>query len=276
MTSRSSRSRTPPPSRDVNPNDVMRDRSRSREEDDVNRQLIHECTTGYSPRSSQRVRTLLGLKADPNSTTALGRPALSLASEPFCVTKVRLLCAAKADPNVLTPTNEPVLLTAIRRGTHSSIIPLLLDAKANLAAITELRETPLHLAAKHWDRRWVGMLLACKAAVDPKDDCKATPLHVAVGHGNTKTAQTLLEAKAAINHPDCNGELPLHCAAANAKDTKESMNAMFFDGDRVNEELVRQLLHSKADVDATNGDGKTPLEVASTEAVRKQLANAQE
>jgi ankyrin repeat protein len=303
--SRSPRSRSPPPAtRDVT-RDVI-DATRSRDDDDdvtrnINNKLIDACTPVYFTSSGQLVCDLLGAKADPNSINERGRTVLDLASRPFQDPIVRMLVGAKADvnANALGPLGEPILMAAVGYSSHPSIVDVIASAKADVSyAHSVMGHTALHNAAENKNPKWVQKLLRYDPsgtsinATDTGDG--ATPFLYAVGSGNVDTAQVLLSAKSNVNYADNSGDTPLHyaaqnaqdtadshdnmlhCAAQNAQATADSYDNMDYDGNGVNEKLVAMLLAAKANVRATNDNGETALQVATTEPVRKQLALAEE
>jgi ankyrin repeat protein len=82
---------------------------------------------------------------------------------------------------------------------------------ACLAARNRENDTPLHLAVL-WPG-YVQLLLSLGADVSAVNDARETPLHAAAEAGAELSVQLLLDAGAAVNAANCNGEQPLHLAA---------------------------------------------------------------
>jgi ankyrin repeat protein len=85
-----------------------------------------------------------------------------------------------------------------------------------------------------------------------------TPLHFAVSHGRTEIIQLLL----------------LHKADVNAMDTKLKWTPMHLAAYKGFATIVEILLLHKANVNMEDKDGRTPLDVAKTEEVKKILLKA--
>jgi hypothetical protein len=146
------------------------------------------------------------------------------------------------------------LLHAAAKHDVKSVAELLLVKGAQVNAKDRQGRTPLHLAAGETLRKGVAeVLLARGAEVDAKDNDGQTPLHLAALIGNKGVAELLLVKGAEVNARGQSGT-PLHTAALT--------------GNRAVAEL---LLAKGAEVDAKNKSGKTPLDVATTEAVKVLL-----
>uniref|UniRef100_A0A671V4Y2 Uncharacterized protein n=1 Tax=Sparus aurata TaxID=8175 RepID=A0A671V4Y2_SPAAU len=117
--------------------------------------------------------------------------------------------------------------------------------------------TPLHYAAAGGHASIVSALLQSlnNKGVDERNAWRKTPLHAAAEKGHDGVAVLLLEAGAKINSTDNSKDTPLHSAARGG-----------------HQEVVKTLLNwgqgghmgrrKKANLQATNNVGKTPLQVA--------------
>ena len=101
-----------------------------------------------------------------------------------------------------------------------------------------------------------------------------TPLHFAAHNGSKDMAEFLLANKAEVNARDKYGETPLHCAALRATRTwrncywrtkprsmprtsaRRLCKVAAYHGYK---DVAELLLANKADIDATNNLGQTPL-----------------
>lgn len=149
------------------------------------------------------------------------------------------------------------LLHCAARCDDSEDAKLLLAKGANVNAKDELGQTPLHEAA-HWGRNTevAELLINNGADVNAEDEFGGTPLHDAARKGHSEDAKLLLAklllAKGAnINAKDKAYDTPLHLAAENG-----------------NTEVAKLLINNGADIDAKDGDGKTPLQVNGVMGVR--------
>lgn len=119
--------------------------------------------------------------------------------------------------------------------------------------------TPLREAAQNGHKDVVVELLAHGARVDALRKTKTALIQQRGGSPNNNTFDLLLQRRS-VDVSSLEGNTPLHLAAANA----------------TNEEVVEVMLVSGADVDATNAQGWTPLqlEVQESERRRDQAAEA--
>lgn len=88
-----------------------------------------------------------------------------------------------------------------------------------------------------------------------------TPLHVAELSGHEDMAKLLLANNAEVDAKDSHGWTPLHAAAANGCDSRRTRSwaEAQLRARCVHKELVQLLLDSKADINAKDNDGRTPL-----------------
>jgi ankyrin repeat protein len=188
---------------------------------------------------------------------------------------------------------------------RKAMVELLLADKANLEAKDHLGMTPLHWAVAQGQLDMAELLLAHGADVNPKDNAGLTPLHTAAGTGLNEMVKLLLGHGAKINAKDNNSMTPLanlvigSCAVNKVKPVEAMMELLLAHGADINvrderesgvgltllhqavlldnREMAALLLKGKADVNATNSYGETPLyaavDNARMEMVKLLLAN---
>jgi len=128
---------------------------------------------------------------------------------------------------------------------NNNVVTFLLDKGADLDFETWDGVTALHLAASKGFTAVIETLLQRGAKLEaPGSSHKDRPLHRAVGGGSIDAVKLLLSHGATIA-ADKYGYTPLHTAAAVG-----------------NVAVARLLIDHGATLDATNEDGKTPLDVA--------------
>lgn len=155
------------------------------------------------------------------------------------------------DANGLTPLH----LAAAGNGKGGdAIVRLLLAAGTDVTAKDyAFGFTPLHAASGSGDSKSAGLLIAAGADVNAEDACKRTPLHVASSLGHRDVVVRLI-SKALVNSRDGDGSTPLHLACGNG-----------------HMEIVKMLIAAKADVNAIDKNGRTPLCEAHNERVKDLL-----
>ena len=139
---------------------------------------------------------------------------------------------------------------------------------------------PLHAAAWWNGPEAAALLLDRDADVEARDEgYGATPLHWAAGGGRTAVAALLLDAGADLEARDEVGWTPLHWAAGFSRfwlvhmeidraveppspDVVPPLPTPFMFGREGFLEVTRLLLDRGADLEARNGDGHTPLDLA--------------
>ncbi len=151
--------------------------------------------------------------------------------------------AKEAEPDDSGPYGHSSLQEAIASGRASAVKTLLdLEADPNAPA-GENGFTPVGFAVIARDPEIVELLLAGGAKVNAHDDNGFTALHMAAGIGHEKILRTLLDHGAAVDAGEASlGRTPLHYA------------------DSIRTVIV--LLDAGADIDATDGNGETPLHAA--------------
>ena len=139
-------------------------------------------------------------------------------------------------------------------------------------------DTPLAMAVWSGHKDVAESLLANKADVNAKDNDGMTPLHWAAGGGYKDVVELLLANNAEVNAKDNDGATPLHWAAANGPQGRggiaagqqsrcqcqeqRRLDAFARGGASGYKGVVEVLLAGKADVNATDYDGHTPLRAA--------------
>lgn len=183
------------------------------------------------------------LRSDPGLAKASkdGYPALHLASTAAVAS---LLLKAGADPNVEDQGGRTALQEAVRstreRGRQVALVLLQAGAHTNHKPGTI---SLLLRAAETGDKVVMGALLARGLPVDDAQPTgKDTPLIQAVRRGHKELAEFLLSKGAAVNHKGDGGSTALARAAF---DTRI--------------EIVQLLLAHRADINATDSYGATPL-----------------
>ncbi|KAJ1475622.1 ankyrin repeat-containing domain protein [Baffinella frigidus] len=141
------------------------------------------------------------------------------------------------------------------------------EIEAEAGAILKGGRTPLHHAAYWGHKAAIEALLAAKADVHAQSDCGETPLHWAARMGQEAAIKALLAAKADVHAQNEGGRTPLHRAAYSGLEIK-TFQAAKADGSAENhddlgqEAAIRALLAAKADLNAKDIDGNTPLLLA--------------
>ncbi|MEI7938350.1 MAG: ankyrin repeat domain-containing protein [Verrucomicrobiota bacterium] len=211
-------------------------------------------------RHADAARELVRCKADPNGPDPNQRSLLYEALPD--ASTLGVLLDAGADPNQ-SVGGVPLLVRAVW-DKNQPAVELLLAHHAEVNCTNSFGrtdaigngQTPLHAAAALGSKAIAELLLKAGAAVNAKDQSGETPLYVAISQHQPEVAALLLANKADPNakkaNPNAkisNGWTPLHAAAS--------------DGQR---ELVELLLANKADPNERSNDGKTPLDLAKSQA----------
>ncbi|XP_050400941.2 ankyrin-1 [Patella vulgata] len=140
--------------------------------------------------------------------------------------------------------NSP-LLVASEQG-HLEIVRILLKNHARVDVFDEHGKAALHLAGENGHEAVAELLLAHKAFVNAKSKLGFTPLHLAGQNGNNRLVKLLIESHGAlIDALTLTKKTTLHLAAQNGK-----------------MEVCSTLLKMKADPNATDDRGQTPLHLA--------------
>ena len=196
------------------------------------------------------VKLLLQFKADPNGPSSTGEPmVVRVAKDPPLL---KLLLEAGANPNAVRPNFDgatSALHYAVNAPPNSEAAKLLLEhgAKPNATARHgQHGVTPLMLAANGKDAALVQLLLDHKADPNLRDVAGNTALLNAVRGQAVDVVRALLAAGA---NPDVTTE----------NDYPGYPALMLAVTDAANREVAVALLAAKANVNAPDPNGKTPL-----------------
>jgi len=148
-----------------------------------------------------------------------------------------------------TVTRDGLRATPLVWAAHANaaldISRLLLEHRADVNATAEpTRRTALHAATAQGNASLVRLLCEYGATVDDADVAGISPLHTAAVMGDTKTTGVLLHYGADAEQPDHAGRTPLHIAVSSRL------------------EICQLLLEHRADINAMDDDGFTPLDTA--------------
>jgi ankyrin repeat protein len=187
------------------------------------------------------VRLLLARKADVHYKGRAGYQPLHAAAEGGHLEAVRLLIAAGADVNHQTPARAR-FIGGIDRVYNGMQTPLLLAASGGHVEIARL-------------------LLAKKAKVEVRDQFGLSPLQHAARVGNAELVQLLLDQRARVNLEPRKGPRPRGPAEllSGWPDLGGGHSALHLAAEGGHAEAVGLLLKHKADVNARDDRGRTPL-----------------
>ncbi|MEO8682092.1 MAG: ankyrin repeat domain-containing protein [Vicinamibacterales bacterium] len=139
------------------------------------------------------VRTLIQQKGDVQLAQGDGMTALHWAAERGNQDIAAMLLAAGANPRAETRIGRYTPLHVAAKGGHPAVIRRLVDAKADVNALTTTGVTPLHLAAEGGNREAVAILLDAGSGVNVREpQWGQTPLMFAAGAGRTEVVKLLV------------------------------------------------------------------------------------
>lgn len=160
----------------------------------------------------EKVKTLLYLGADPNTTDEYGVTPLMFAVQSGNAELVEFLIDAGANVNAY-PANGNTALHAAVIAANDTISELLIKRGANVNAKNNKGLTPLHLAVWYGLPYLTDILIFYGSKVNEKDYQGNTPLMLSTFSGAKLSTKLLLENGADPNIADYNGVAPLMVAA---------------------------------------------------------------
>lgn len=210
---------------------------------------------------NELIEHLLMKGADPNAVNSQQQTPLHYAMSPYHgfdtedeqLRVIEMLLAKGADVNVADMEGRTAVHKAVRQSEQ--LLDLILKSRdADVNAVAECGDRPLHVATNYNKPAVVSKLIAKGAEVDTADD-SYTPLHEAAAEGYLEVMALLLKSGASVDRVEddesCN---PLHCAAINGS-----------------VEAVELLLAHGANIDTYDGRGRTPYLLAANTEVAKAL-----
>jgi len=205
-------------------------------------------TGGYG--NADMVALLLKYRANANVVSTYGTTPLHYA----CQAKIAALLIDYG-ANVNDPGRADVtpLYAASYRG-DKGVMQVLLSRKADPNKQNKKGSAPLHVAANRGHRDVVKLLIANGADVGIQDANGWTALHHAAYHRRAGAAEALLANHAEVNALTHQGSTPLHLAVRDGKEASDVVE---------HRDIVAVLVAHGADPDKSNGDGLTPLVIAS-------------
>lgn len=231
--------------------------------------------TAAHKRNQKICALLIARKADVNAQNDDGRTALHVAIRHTRADDTDDV-AIRYDKPEDDPNNEMNKLP---------ICQILLDAKAEVDALTHAGCTPLAYAAHEGNKKICELLIAHNASVNSKNADGATPLTHAAAKGKTKVCELLLAHNAdpaAFNVVNSNNQTPLMVAALGGNLRLQDDNirlctffinsganvnaqnnvghtALFLAVDQKNIKTIQSLLDAGAKIDLKTTKGTTPL-----------------
>jgi len=130
------------------------------------------------------------------------------------------------DPNLInstTKSGDTPLHWAIRTG-RKTVVNVLLEYGANVAAVNNYGNTCLHVAAESHRPELVELMLRKGADIHAKNMYGATPLHEAARTHSNETIRTLLKAGANIKAKNNYGHTPMDKAVSSRRFYEKSLN----------------------------------------------------
>jgi ankyrin repeat protein len=237
----------------------------------------------------EMARLLLRHGANPNAIITKSQNSLSPLAVAVSiggygdVAMVELLLAHGANANVVGTAGT----TPLHYACQAKIAVLLIDHGANVNNLGTADITPLYAASYRGDKEVVQVLLSRKADPNKQNKKGSRPLHVAANRGYKDVVGTLITNGADVHAIDANGWTALHHAAYQRRASAieellanhSEVNAMTHQGStplhlavqhgkdpsELQEQMdaIAVLLTHGADMEKRNGDGQTPLLIAS-------------
>eukprot|EP00752_Nemacystus_decipiens_P009330 g8338.t1 len=241
---------------------------------------LHDAT------SSNMVEALLAAGAKPNLRGGFDRTALGVAADRGRMDVVKTLVQHRVSLNAADSLGRtPLHEAASSSYGNLPVVEILLAAGARVDVPDESGETPLYAAAEGMFviREVIAALMRYGASSTAFAADGQAPLHVAIKNGRVHAAETLLIAGANVALRNEDGDPPL-CIAAEQGDVRmlnvliqhgadvkttdsEGRTALHVAALRQREDAIDDaidaLVAARADLEAENAEGMTPLQCAS-------------
>ena len=209
------------------------------------------------------IHTLLqNKKIQVNLKNKTGQAPLYLAAQNNYADAVKALLRAQGVVivvNAVGADNYTSLHIAAERGHQNVVTALLTHSNIKVNLKNKTGQAPLHIAAIYGHAAVVQVLLNHgQIDVNEKDPDQQAPLHLAAENGHADAVKALLAHRdIKVNEKGFHGNTPLHFAAASGRTA-----------------IVKLLLASKADVNALDTNGDTPVILATDPVIIQMLQDA--
>ncbi|KAK2592180.1 hypothetical protein QQS21_010122 [Conoideocrella luteorostrata] len=172
---------------------------------------------------------------------------------------VELLLINGADIEAKDKLGRTPLSSAAERG-HKGIVTVLLKNGADVKAKDNSGRTPLLWAVEMEHEAVVKLLLENGADIEAKYELGRTPLSSAAERGHKGIVTLLLESGADVKAKDKSGRTPLSWAAEREHKSRRRRGLYEdYEARRRKEAVVKLLLKNRADIEAKDELGRTPL-----------------
>ena len=205
---------------------------------------LHEAVDQDNPAIT---RILLEQGADINATNNQNETPINHLK--YSVDVARLLIDYDANVNDGGRGGNTALHKCMETIKKQALAAFLIQSGADVNALNDLGETPMHLALQYGNEGYVDLLIDNGALFYFESEVRSS-LHYAVLGRNISLIDWVLEEEIDVDLQDSNGNTPLHLA-------------VFYDrGElKIVDYLVRQ---KRAKLNVKNNEGKTPLDLAKT------------